>query len=89
MPYPHQVSAGIFTSPHQIANRLNLALGNGYRGDLTQPQQPGQMRRISGIFSELENDLDFRGLQGCFLVRVKGFGGWVESGRWWCDWRCR
>ena len=29
MPYPHQVSAGIFTSPHQIANRLNLALGNG------------------------------------------------------------
>jgi hypothetical protein len=49
MPYPHQVDAGIFTSPHQIANRLNLALGNGYRGDLTQPQQPGQMRRISGI----------------------------------------
>src|SRR4029453_15717295 len=49
MPHPHQVSAGIFTSPHQIANRLDLTLGNGYRGDLTQPQQPGQMRRISCV----------------------------------------
>jgi hypothetical protein len=46
---PHQIGAGIFAGPHQIAYRLNLTIGHRYRRDLTQPQQPGQMRGIAGI----------------------------------------
>src|SRR5262245_11877413 len=48
-------------------------------------QDVRQHRGVAGTFSELDNDLDYRGSHGCFLVRVKGFGGWVESGRW-CGW---
>jgi hypothetical protein len=49
MPHPHQIGAGIFTGPNQITDRLDLTLGHGYRGDFTQPQQPDQMRGITGI----------------------------------------
>ncbi len=49
VPNPHQIRAGIFAGPDQIAHRLHLGLGHGDRGDLTQAQQPGQMRGITGI----------------------------------------
>jgi hypothetical protein len=48
---PHQIGAGIFAGPHQIAYRLNLPIGHRHRRDLTQAQQLGQMRGIAGIFS--------------------------------------
>jgi len=48
MPHPHQISAGIFAGPHQISDRLDLTLGHRHFGDLTQTQQPGQMRGIAG-----------------------------------------
>jgi hypothetical protein len=84
VPTCHYIPTTVFACPHQIPGRLLGDGGNPDLHDLAQMQQAGQMRGIAGVFSELENDLDFRGLQGCFLVRVKGFGGWVESGRWWC-----
>ena len=49
MPHPHQISAGIVAGAHQITHRLDLRSRNRHRGDLTQPQQPGQMRGIPGI----------------------------------------
>ena len=49
MPDPHQIRTGILASPHQIAHRLDVPLGHPHRGDLTKPQQPGQMRGITGV----------------------------------------
>jgi hypothetical protein len=74
---------------HQFAQLPSRWWGDPRLGQPVHPQQVRQIAGVTDVFSELENDLDFRGLQGCFLLRVKGFGGWVESGRWWCGWRCR
>jgi hypothetical protein len=49
MPDPHQISAGIVAGAHQITHRLDLRSRKPYCGDLTQPQQPGQMRGVPGI----------------------------------------
>ena len=49
MPGGHQIPAAVLAGTHQITRGL---LGHtGYRDlhDLTQMQQPGQMRRITGI----------------------------------------
>ena len=50
---PHQIGARIFAGPHQIADRLDLPIGDHHRRDLTKTQQPRQVRGIAGIFSEL------------------------------------
>jgi hypothetical protein len=42
--HPHQIGTRIFAGTHQIADCLDFPLRHGHRGDLTQPQQPGQMR---------------------------------------------
>ncbi len=49
MPHPHQIRAGILASPHQVTHCLHLSIGNGDRGELTPPQQAGQMRGITGV----------------------------------------
>ena len=49
MPDPHQIGAGIFAGPHQIAHCLYLGVGHGDRGDLTQTQQPGQMCGVTSV----------------------------------------
>ena len=51
MPYWHQAGAGIFAGPDEITDRFDIAVGHGDRGDLTQAQQPGQMRGITGILT--------------------------------------
>jgi len=53
MPNPHQIGAGVFPGPHQITHGFGLTVGHSHFGDLTQPQQAGQMGGIAGIFSEL------------------------------------
>src|SRR5205085_98753 len=42
MPGPHQITASVLTSAHEITRGLLLRLGHTYRGYLTQPQQPRQ-----------------------------------------------
>lgn len=49
MAHPNQIRAGILASTHQIAGSLDLPLGHRYRRDLTQAEQPGQMRGVTGI----------------------------------------
>jgi hypothetical protein len=49
MTHPHQVSAGVLTGPDQIPGRLHFLLRDSDRGDLSQAQQPGQMRGVAGI----------------------------------------
>jgi hypothetical protein len=49
MAYSHQIRAGILPGPDQIAGSLDLPLRHRYRRDLTQAQQPSQVRRIAGI----------------------------------------
>ena len=49
VPNPHQIRAGILARSHQIPHRLHVGLRHRDRGDLIQPQQPGQMRGITGI----------------------------------------
>lgn len=49
MSHPHQISSGVFAGPHQIADRLDLGLRDRHFGDLTQPQQPGQVCGVAGI----------------------------------------
>lgn len=52
MPRPHQVTAAVFTGPDQITGRF-LAYGRDrHRGDLIQAQQPRQMQRVTGVFSD-------------------------------------
>ena len=53
MPGRHQVPARVVASPHQVSGRLLLDAGNGHLGDLAQMQEPGQVPRVTGIFSEL------------------------------------
>jgi hypothetical protein len=51
----HQIGPGRLPSPDQIPGGL-LRLGRDpHRHHLIQAQQPGQMQRVPGIFSELEN----------------------------------
>ena len=49
MSHPHQIRAGIVAGPHQITHRLHLSVRHGYDGEVTQAQQPGQMRSITGV----------------------------------------
>ena len=49
VPRPHQIPAAVLTGPHQIPRRFLLDAGNRHLHDLTQPQQPGQMLRITGV----------------------------------------
>ena len=60
MPHPHQISAGIVAGPYQITHRLDLRRRDRHRGDLTQPQQPGQMR---GVFRVGFDTISGRALQ--------------------------
>jgi len=53
MPGAHQVTATVLTGPHQIPGRFLDHAGHRDLGDLTQMQQPSQMRGITGVFSEL------------------------------------
>ena len=55
MPCAHQIPAAVLASAHQIPGRFLSRAGDRHLHDLTQVQQPGQMRRITGIFSELGN----------------------------------
>ena len=48
MPGSHQVAAAVFAGADQIPGGFLRRVGNGYGGDLTQMQQPGQMRGITG-----------------------------------------
>lgn len=54
MPSRHQIPTAILPSSHQIAGGFLGRTGNRDLHDLTQMQQPGQMRGIAGIFSELK-----------------------------------
>lgn len=75
MPYPHQISTGILAGPRQIADRLDLTLGDRHFGDLTQPQQPGQMRDnrkrmdVQPDARTLSNHRRPPDLQMCFQLR--------------------
>lgn len=63
VPGTHQITPAVFPSPHQIADGLLIGRGNGDRGDLVQPQQPGQMHGISrvGLHPIPERTLQLRG----------------------------
>jgi hypothetical protein len=45
----HQIRAGVLSGTHQIPHRLHVGLGHRDRGDLTQPQQAGQMRGVADV----------------------------------------
>ena len=87
---PHQIRTGIFAGAHKITNSFDLLIGHLYRGNLTEPQQLGQVRGIAGIFSELNvvNCEDCHGVRASWMVsamrlgRVGGgaSGGVVEGG---------
>jgi len=49
MPGAHQVTATVLTGTHQIPGRFLGHAGHRDLHDLTQVQQPGQMRGITGI----------------------------------------
>jgi hypothetical protein len=49
VPGPHQVTAGVLTGPDQVPGGLLCDRGDGDRGDLVQPQQPGQVDRVFGV----------------------------------------
>ena len=49
VPGPHQITAAVLPGPHQIPGGLLLDARHRHRGDLAQPQQPGQMHRVPGV----------------------------------------
>ena len=49
MPRRHQITAAVLPGTHQIPGRFLGHAGNRHLHDLTQMQQPRQMRGITGI----------------------------------------
>jgi hypothetical protein len=49
VPRSHQIPTTVLTSPHQITGRFLGHRGNRHLNDLSQMQQPGQMRRVARI----------------------------------------
>lgn len=45
----HQIAAGVYSGTHQIPRRLGLNARDGHLDDLPEPQQPGQMHRVTRV----------------------------------------
>lgn len=51
MPGPHQVTAGVFAGPDQVAGRFLGTAGHRDRGDLIEAQQPREVDRVFGVLT--------------------------------------
>jgi len=49
VPGPHQVTAGVFAGPDQVAGRFLGTAGHRDRGDLIEAQQPREVDRVFGV----------------------------------------